>query len=391
MITNIIYYKFIYFSHNNIMKTKNLHYYLTFSLFIFFILSILSIYTAKNFVSVDNVVVKQIIFFGIGLILLYIGYRFKEEIIKYAFLWYIGLNILLLFLLIFGISVNGSKCWIFIGPFSFQPSEFMKLSLIILLAKIADTYKKKKQNFKNEVNFLFKIFLILSIPSILTFLEPDTGVVIIYFIIAISIIFIHGINKKWYIFISLILISLISTVALLYFFNRDLLINILGSNIFYRIERILNWSSQTGYQLENSLVVIASSGLVGFGINNIPLYFPEATTDFIFTTYTSMFGFIGTIFLLLIILLFDSILIKLTKLRIKRIDKYILSGVCGMIIYQQFQNIGMTIGLLPITGITLPFISYGGSSLLSYMFISGIILNIIVKRNSTINSTNQFF
>ena len=368
------------------MKTKNLHLYLSFSIFIFFLISILSIYTSKNFVTTDGIVIKQIIFFIIGLFLLFIGYRYKEEILKYAFLWYIGLNILLLFLLIFGISVNGSKCWIFIGPFSFQPSEFMKLSLIILIAKIANDYKKKKQTFKNELKFLGKVLLILLIPSILTFLEPDTGVVIIYFIIALSIIFIYGINKKWYIFISLILVFLISSISLLYFFNRNILINILGSNIFYRIERILNWSNQSGYQLENSLVVIASSGLIGYGINNIPLYFPEASTDFIFTTYTSIFGFIGAIFLLLIILLFDSILIKLTKLRIKKIDKYILTGICGMIIYQQFQNIGMTLGLLPITGITLPFISYGGSSLLSYMFISGIILNIIIKRKGTINS-----
>lgn len=370
------------------MKTRNLHYYLIITIITFFLISILSIYTSKDFITTDGIVIKQIIYYAIGIFLLFIGYKYKDEIIKYAFLWYIGLNILLLFLLIFGISINGSKCWIFIGPFSFQPSEFMKLSLIILIAKTADKFKRNKNTFKNELKFLTIILLIVLIPSILTFLEPDTGVVIIYFIITLSIIFIYGINKKWYIFISLITVFLISSICLLYFFERDILIKLLGTNIFYRIERILNWSNQSGYQLENSLVVIASSGLVGYGINNIPLYFPEASTDFIFTTYTSIFGFIGSLFLLLIILLFDSILIKLTKLRIKRIDKYILTGISGMIIYQQFQNIGMTIGLLPITGITLPFISYGGSSLLSYMFISGIILNIIIKRNNIINVQN---
>ena len=350
----------------------------------FFIISILSIYTAKDFITINHITIKQTIFYGIGIFLLFIGYRFKDEIINHALLWYIGLNILLLFLLVFGISVNGSKCWIFIGPFSFQPSEFMKISLIILIAKITDNYHKKK-NFKNEVILLSKLFLILLIPSILTFLEPDTGVVIIYFIITLSIIFVHGINKKWYLFISLILVFLVSTICLLYIFNRDMLISILGSNIFYRLERIFNWSNQSGYQLENSLVVIASSGLIGYGINKIPLYFPEASTDFIFTTYTSIFGFIGSIFLILIIILFDITLIKIAKTRIKRIDKYILVGIIGMIIYQQFQNISMTMGILPITGITLPFISYGGSSLLSYMFISGIVLKIIIERKKTIN------
>ena len=367
------------------MKTKNLNFNLIFSLLIFFIISILSIYTAKDFISVSHITVKQLVFYILGALLLYVSYRYKSEIIKHAFLWYVGFNILLLFLLFFGISVNGSKCWIFIGPFSFQPSEFMKLVLIIFLAKIADHYHSKKQSFKNEVKFLSTIALVVLIPSILTFLEPDTGVVIIYFIIALSIIFIHGINRKWYVLVALIVTFLASMVILLYFFNREVLINILGSNIFYRIERILNWSNQSGYQLENSLVVIASSGLIGYGINNIPLYFPEASTDFIFTSYASIFGFIGAIFLLLVMLLFDLTIIKLAKMRIKRIDKYILTGVCGMIIYQQFQNIAMTIGILPITGITLPFISYGGSSLLSYMFISGIILNIIMERRKAIN------
>lgn len=384
----MIYYKIIIFIHNITMKTKTLHLNLIFSLFIFFTISILSIYTAKDFISINNITIKQIIFYALGALLLFIAYRYKNEIIKYAFLWYIGLNILLLFLLFFGISVNGSKCWLFIGPFSFQPSEFMKLSLIILIAKIADSYQTKRKSIKNELNFLSKVFVILLVPSILTFLEPDTGVVIIYAIIALSIIFIHGINKKWYAFVALMITFLASTVILLYFFNREILIDILGSSIFYRIERVLNWSNQSGYQLENSLVVIASSGLVGYGINNIPLYFPEASTDFIFTSYTSIFGFIGAIFLLLVMLLFDLTIIKLAKMRISQIDKYILSGISGMIIYQQFQNIAMTIGILPITGITLPFISYGGSSLLSYMFISGIILNIIIKRNKEINVTN---
>lgn len=367
------------------MKIKKIQSNLILSISIFFIISIISVYTSKNFINVNHITIKQFVFYIIGLILMYIGYRYKKEIIKYAIWWYIGLNILLLFLLIFGISVNGSKCWIFIGPFSFQPSEFMKISLIILISKIANKHYLLKKKTANDFKLILKILIILLIPSILTFLEPDTGVVIIYFIIAISIIFSFGINKKWYIYISLITIFCSSTIIFLFFFNRDILINFFGTNIFYRIERILKWSNQSGYQLENSLVVIASSGIIGNGINNIPLYFPEASTDFIFTTYSSIFGFIGSIFLILVILLFDLSIIKLIKLRIKQIDKFILVGISGMLIYQQFQNISMTLGILPITGITLPFISYGGSSLLSYMFITGIIFNIIVNRKRNIN------
>ena len=223
---------------------------------------------------------------------------------------------------------------------------------------------------------LFKVFLLLLIPSVLTFLEPDTGVVIIYFIITIGMILYRGINKKWYILVMVILTLLGGGITYLYVFQHDFLIELLGSSLFYRIDRLLNWSNQSGYQLENSLVAIGSSGLFGFGFNNNLLYFPEASTDFIFTTFSSNFGFIGSVILIIFIILFDISIVNLCKKKVKKYNEYILIGIFCMILYQQVQNISMTIGLLPITGITLPFISYGGSSLISYMFITGIVLRI---------------
>ena len=368
------------------MKEKKYNLNIIISLILFFIISLVSIYSAKSIssISLGNIFVKQLIFYIIGIIVLIIAYRYKEMIIKHRYLWYIGLNILLLFLLFFGISVNGSKCWIFLGPVSFQPSEFMKLSLIIIIASLL-AKNHKKQTLKEEFKLLFKIFIITFIPSILTFLEPDTGVVIIYLIIMTVLIISKGINKKWYLFLTIILALLVSSITILYFINNDLLIQILGENIFYRLDRILNWSNQNGYQLENSLIAIGSSGLTGFGFNNIPIYFPESSTDFIFTTFSSIFGFMGSILLLIIIIVFDITLLNICRGKINKQDKYILIGICAMIFYQQIQNISMTIGLLPITGITLPFISYGGSSLLSYMFISGIVLRIIVDEKKYIN------
>ena len=344
---------------------------------IFFIISILSIYSAKT-ISLDglgNIFVKQVIYYILGLGILLISYYYKKEIIKYAFLWYWGFNFLLFILLFLGVSINGSRCWLILGPFSFQPSEFMKISLILVLANILNKYNSKK-DIKTEFKMLTKIIIIFLIPAILTFLEPDTGVVIIYFIIMISMILYRGINKKWYYFIIITLTILGSIISYMYFFKTELLLNILGKNIFYRIERILNWSNGSGYQLENSLITIGSSGILGFGFNNIPLYYPEASTDFVFTSFSSSFGFIGNIFLLITIILFDSSILSLCTNKVKKIDKYLLIGIFSMITYQQIQNISMTIGLLPITGITLPYISYGGSSLFSYMFILGILLRI---------------
>ena len=366
-----------YFYHNNNMKKNTNILKFNLCLTIFFIISILSIYSAKT-ISLDglgNIFVKQVIYYILGLGILLISYYYKKEIIKYAFLWYWGFNFLLFILLFLGVSINGSRCWLILGPFSFQPSEFMKISLILVLANILNKYNSKK-DIKTEFKMLTKIIIIFLIPAILTFLEPDTGVVIIYFIIMISMILYRGINKKWYYFIIITLTILGCIISYMYFFKTELLLNILGKNIFYRIERILNWSNGSGYQLENSLITIGSSGILGFGFNNIPLYYPEASTDFVFTSFSSSFGFIGNIFLLITIIIFDSSILSLCTNKVKRIDKYLLIGIFSMITYQQIQNICMTIGLLPITGITLPYISYGGSSLFSYMFILGILLRI---------------
>ena len=124
-------------------------------------------------------------------------------------------------------------------------------------------------------------------------------------------------------------------------------------------------------QLENSITAIASSGFIGHGFNNTPIYFPEAGTDFIFTVFSSNFGLIGSIILIIIILFLDLHIIKLGIQTKNNNNKYIISGITAIIFYQQIQNIAMTIGLLPITGITLPFISYGGSSLIAYMILIG--------------------
>ena len=257
----------------------------------------------------------------------------------------------------------------------------MKISLIITLSMIITKFlKKDKKSMKDEFILLLKLFIITLIPSILTFLEPDTGVVIIYFLILLTSLFFLKLNKKWYLIFSLGLVFLIVTVLLLYVFSNDLFMNILSNN-FYRLDRILNWKNASGYQLENSLITISNSGLTGFG-NSIQkqFYLPEPQTDFIFTSYVANFGFLGASFLILIILIFDTTILRLVTKKINQEDKYILLGVFIMLFYGQIQNIGMTLGLLPITGIPLPFISYGGSSLLSYLFIGGIILNINKNR-----------
>ena len=189
-------------------------------------------------------------------------------------------------------------------------------------------------------------------------------------------LFVSGIRYRWFVILISILLATIGTVLIIYFINTDLFIKVFGTDFFLRVDRLLDWSSGSGYQLENGLTAIGSSGLMGHGFNHTPIYIPEPQTDFIFAVFTSNFGLIGAILLIGLIIFFDIKLILIAINSSKNINKYLISGIIGMLIYQQFQNIGMTLGLMPITGITLPFISYGGSSLLSYMIMVGIIFNI---------------
>ena len=144
----------------------------------------------------------------------------------------------------------------------------------------------------------------------------------------------------------------------------------------------MSWQSGESMQVKNALASIGSAGVFGHGYNNTPLYFPESATDFIFAVYASNFGLIGSIILIGLIIIFDLKLIKLIDKKIIMPDKYVLVGIISCLVFQQVENIGMTIGLLPVTGITLPFISYGGSSLLSYMVMLGIIFNISRENSS---------
>ncbi len=367
-----------------IMSNYNKQLYVFLSLFI--IISLVSIYSAETILSYNNhFFIKQIIWYSLGIVLIFLLTKIDNKIIyKYSIYLYILGNILLLLLLFFGNEVNNARCW-FMIPYigSFQPSEFMKIILIIVLSKTTSEFNQKYNSptIKEEFIFLLKILGIVAIPSILTFLEPDTGVVLIYALITIFILFISGIRIRWFVLLFSAIILSIGIILGIYFLNKDLFIKILGTDFFLRVDRLLDWSNKSGYQLENGLIAIGSGGLLGHGFNHTPIYFPEPQTDFIFAVFSSNFGFIGSLILLILILFFDLNLINLAKSS-NLINKYIIAGILGMLVYQQFQNIGMTLGIIPITGITLPFISYGGSSLLSYMIIVALTLNISKEKIS---------
>ena len=346
------------------------------------LISIVTIYSALTYTSksLGNLALKQTIWYLIGSVLVMVVLKLKNNYFyNYARILYILGNISLVLLLFFGTPINNSRCWFSIpGVGSIQPSEFMKIFIMLQLSVMIHDFRSKYKNptLKEEFIFILKTFFIVLVPSLLTFMQPDTGAVIIYFVIYLVMMFISGIRIRWFLIGFCCLVVLLGSLLGIYFFKKELFIKIFGTSIFYRLDRLFDWRSGSGLQLENALAAIGSAGLFGHGFNKTPIYFPESSTDFIFAVFASNFGFIGVVILLGLIIYFDFNIIKLGKRKINDNDKYILGGIVGMLLFQQIQNIGMTVGLLPITGITLPFISYGGSSLLSYMLIVGFLLNI---------------
>ena len=344
----------------------------------FFVASIISIYSTSGILSANynNLYIKQLMWYAIGFgLFLFVILLGNEKILRYSWSIYLLSIVLLILVLIIGNEVNNTRGWLNFGGLSFQPSEFAKLGLIFYLAKILnDFHFEEKKNWKNEVGLLFKIFFVTLIPSILVFVEPDTGAVISYFSIAIIMIFISEIRARWVIILSMCLLIVLFLGVLFYIKCPTEFINFFGDNFYYRIFRIVDWKNSSGMQLENSLIAIGSSGLFGHGLNKIPIYFPEPYTDFIFTAYTSNFGLIGAIVLIIVMIIFNFKIIKIGINTSNTFNKYIITGILICFLFPQLQNIGMTIGLVPITGITLPFISYGGSSLIiSFIMVATLI------------------
>ena len=345
-------------------------------LLIIMVVSLLNMYNTRFINPIyTNHLSKQIIWYIIAIIIFIIINKLNISILfKYSKYLYILSNILLLIVLIFGKSINGAKAWLNIGILSFQPSEIMKLTMSLYLSYFISNYSINKQ--KDELLLIIKSLIITIIPSILVFLEPDTGAIIIFFIITLTSLYLKGINKKWFILLFMISILLLIGFIILYIFNQDLLIKLLGTSFFYRVERLITFKTENSYQLNNSLIAIGASKLFNFNLNGISIYIPEAPTDFIFAFNISNFGIIIGLLILLCYFLIDIFLItKYINNNDKKI-KLFLSSFINIFLFHQIINIGMNLGLVPIIGIPLPFFSYGGSTIIIFSIYLGIIIKL---------------
>lgn len=334
------------------------------------IISLLNMfYISKTSSIYHNYFFKQSLWFFLGFLIMFLIIKLKPKyffkLSKYLYFFNVLLLILVLF---FGKTVNGSKAWFDFYFFSFQPSELMKFTLTLYLAEKLSS--EKSHTFKSELQFLLKSLFITLVPSLFVFLEPDTGAIIIYFLIMLGIIFIYKINKKWYIIISLFLIAFLSLFAYLYYFNQDLLISIIGTSFFYRIDRILSFVNKDSFQLDRALIAIGTSKILP---THHQVYIPEAPTDFIIALTISNLGIISFIIILLAFLILDIYFLYHLFSSHNLKFKMFLSGFLIMFIFAQIQNIGMNLGLFPIIGLPLPFLSYGGTNILVYFMFLGIL------------------
>ena len=327
-----------------------------------------SIWAEYKFDDPLKYVKNQGLFLIIGIIIMYLISKIDyKKYYKYASKIFLVCFTLIVLVLFVGTERNGSKSWFGIGSFGIQPSEFMKLAMIIFTSKYLYNNQKDIGNIKKGVMPILGLTLII---FLLIMLQPDFGTGVILVMGVIGLLFIGGVNLKFFLKIGVLGIA-----------------GIVGLIIAapYRLKRILSflnpWSDPlgSGFQIIQSLYAIGPGGLFGYGLGGSRqkhFYLPEPQTDFIFSIISEEFGFMGVI---IVAGLFSFIIYKAIKIALKCDDlfgKYLAFGIIFTLAFQTLLNLSVVIGLIPVTGVTLPFLSYGGSSLLITLASVGIILNI---------------
>lgn len=320
---------------------------------------------------------KQIMWFIACIPVLIITIIFDyRKIIKFAYTLYVIILVALIAVL-FTEPINGATSWFNIGGFALQPSEFAKIILILCVAKMTAKIQKTDNNNINKLLQLFKILVVVGIPILLIVKQPDYGTAMAFIVGLIFILFAAGINKK-YIFVT-ILIAVI-TLPLLYFF-------VLPDHAKSRIEIFLDPYKDprgAGYNIIQSKLAIGAGELFGMGFlkgNQTQLgYLYPKTTDFIFAVVGEEMGFIVAASIIILYLVIIIGAINIAKNAVDKEGSYIAIGIAGLFAFHMTENIGMTMGLLPITGIPLLFVSYGGSSLLTSFILIGLLINISLRK-----------
>lgn len=352
-------------------------------------ISLIAIYSATSGPDSFYFVKRQIMWYVVGFVsiigILFVDYRRLKEL---SFpLYFVG--ILLLVLVVFiGVEENGAQRWLEILGYRFQPSEFMKIFLVIAIAHLLNKIQEKQEvkSLRDDMVLTGKIGLLSILPFGLILQQPDLGTAIVLIGIVAVMLLIAGISWRILFILVILGIALITGLVFLYFINFDLFTVFIKP---HQLPRIYGWldpysdAGGDGYQLIQSLLAIGSGQLLGKGFAGGAQaqggWIPEVHTDFIFAVIGEEFGFIGASILISIFFILIYRLVQIALTCNDTFGSYLVAGVIGMLVFQVFQNIGMSIGLMPITGLALPFISYGGSALITNMLAIGIVLNVAMR------------
>jgi rod shape determining protein RodA len=362
-------------------KWKDFDVYMVVTTFVLMGFGVVAIWSAtgEDVLTVNNLGVRQAIYglggFVVMIIMANIDYRFFASLSWFIYLGALGL---LAAVLVVGTVIAGSQRWIDIGPFiSFQPSEFGKLATILALATFISSRGSAMRDFGN---FVVSI-LIVAVPMVLVFVEPDLGSTTVYGVIWASMMVVARTRKIYFGMIAAIAIPAI-------FFAWEVLLQ--DPRFSYMRERLLiSYEPERdplgeGFNIFQARISIGSGGLIGHGLEGGSQSQLELLrvreTDFIFAHASGMFGFLGmlALFASFIILLWRCL--RVAEAARDSFGQCVALGVTGALFFQAFVNIGMNVGLMPVTGITLPFVSYGITSLWTFLAAEGILQSILMRQ-----------
>lgn len=377
---------------------KRIDFILIIPVILLIITGFVAIYIATIHDYPDNIVqvmLQQVAWVVIGLGIAFAVMLFSTEFLWKVspFLYVLGLILMILPLFFYSPAIvesTGSKNWITIGNTTlFQPSEFMKISYILLLSEVALWFHGRypEQSVRNDLKMLAS-FLLVTLPIlILLGLQKDIGTAMVFIAIFIGMSFLSGVS--WKIVLTVFLVSLVSFLTFIAVFlwepGREFLYH-MGMDT-YQINRISAWlkpfdfASSIAYQQTQSMLSIGSGGIFGKGFSVLELAVPVRESDMIFTVIAENFGFIGSVVTLSLYLLLIYRMILITLESNNQFYTYISTGFIMMILFHIFENIGAAIGILPLTGIPLPFISQGGSSLISNLIGVGLVLSMAYQNH----------
>ena len=349
-------------------KLKAVDYFLIIIVAIIGSISVVSIYSTEsgNFsFYTKNHLTRFLVFFSMFLVLSFVRVSVWY---RQAYIFYILGTLLLLLVIFFGISASGSKRWINFFIMNLQPSELMKIAIIVCFARY---YHRIQSSEIQSYKYLLQPIILLLIPCYLVIAQPDLGTAILIAGSGLAIIWLAGLNLKYFIYSGLILLV-----------SLPFVISILKP---YQKSRILTFFNPdrdplgAGYQIIQSKIAIGSGGLLGKGFlqgtQSYLEFLPEKHTDFIFTLFSEEFGFLGSMVLIFLYALLIYRIIRIGSFSRSFFAKLYCFGFASALFLYIFVNIAMVVGLLPIVGAPLPIMSYGGSSMLSIMLGLGIVMS----------------